>query len=403
MTGKTVDALKEQVSARVEALLPELSALAKDIWDHPELGYEERYATERIMSMLEGHDVPVEHGIAGLETALHATIPSSPGGPRIAILAEYDALAGMGHACGHNLIASSAVGTFLALKAIKDDLNGSVELFGTPAEEGGGGKIVMIEQRVFDGVAAAIMTHPMPEGGAAVTGGYLASSKITIGFHGRESHSAAAPTYGINALDALVMTYVGVNGLRQRLPKDVNISNRISHGGAATNIIHGYAEIEFQVRADKWTTVEETIQKVIKVADGSAAAIGCTIETHYTIGERVEKPYYMEDKQVPALQDLVQKNMVQLGIPMAPPRPGVSASSDFGNITQIMPGIQPGMSIPGALTGPHTPGFAVAAGDGAAAESYLRDTIKMMAYSVIDLLNEPGALERVQADWLAAD
>jgi amidohydrolase len=402
MSGTSIEELKAKVSARVDELLPELSALAKDIWEHPELGYEERYATGRIMTTLEANGVPVEHGIAGLETALHATTPGAKEGPRIAVLAEYDALAGMGHACGHNLIASSAVGTFLALKAIKDDLNGSVELFGTPAEEGGGGKIVMVEQHVFDGVAAAIMTHPMPQGGAAVTGGYLASSKITIGFHGRESHSAAAPTYGINALDALVMTYVGVNGLRQRLPKDVNISNRISHGGAATNIIHGYAEIEFQVRADKWPRVEETIQKVIQVAEGSAAAIGCTIKTHYTMGSRIEKPYYMEDKQVPALQELVRKNMEQLGIELAPPRPGVSASSDFGNITQIMPGIQPGMPIPGAETGPHTPGFAVAA-NGEGASDYLRDTIKMMACSVIDLLNEPGALERVQDDWAAAD
>jgi len=353
------------------------------------------------MTTLESHGVPVEHGIAGLETAIHATVPNAQTGPRIAVLAEYDALAGLGHACGHNLIASSAVGTFLALKAIKDDLNGSVELFGTPAEEGGGGKIVMIEQHAFDGVAAAIMTHPMTEGGASVLGGYLASTKITIGFHGRESHSAAAPTYGINALDALVMTYVGVNGLRQRLPKDVNISNRISHGGAATNIIHGYAEIEFQVRADKWTTAEETVHKVVKVAEGSAEALGCTIDWRFTNGQRMEKAYYMEDKQVPVLQDLVARNMAELGIAMAPPIVGVSASSDFGNITQIMPGIQPAMSIPGAKTPPHTPGFAEAAG-GEGAESYLRDTIKMMAFSVIDLLNEPGALDRVQADWATA-
>lgn len=399
MATKSIEELKAQVSAQVDELLPELGRLAKDIWDNPELGYEEKYASERIMTTLESHGVPVEHGISGLETALHATVPNAQDGPRVAVLAEYDALAGMGHACGHNLIASSAVGTFLALKAIKDDLAGSVELFGTPAEEGGGGKIVMIEQRAFEGVAAAIMTHPMPDIGAGVTGGYLASSKITVGFHGREAHSAANPTYGINALDALVMSYVGVNGLRQRLPKDVNISNRISHGGAATNIIHGYAEIEYQVRADKWTTVEETIQKVVKVAEGSAEAIGCTVEWRFTNGERMEKPYYMEDKEVPALQELVKRNMAELGIALAPPMPGVSASSDFGNITQIMPGIQPGMPIPGAVTGPHTPGFAVAAGDGAAAESYLRDTIKMMAYSVIDLLNEPGALEAVQADW----
>ena len=401
MTGKSIEELKAQVSARVDELLPQLSTLAKDIWEHPELGYQERYASEAIMTVLEGHGVPVEHGIAGLETALHATVPQANAGPRVAVLAEYDALAEMGHACGHNLIASSAVGTFLALKAIKDDLNGSVELFGTPAEEGGGGKIVMIEQHAFDGVRAAIMTHPMPEGGAAVTGGYLASTKIVIGFHGRESHSAAAPTYGINALDALVMTYVGVNGLRQRLPKDVNISNRISHGGAATNIIHGYAEIEFQLRADKWTTVEETVQKVVKVAEGCAEGIGCTIDWRFANAGRMEKPYYMEDKQVPSLQELVKSNMAELGIPMAPPRPGVSASSDFGNVTQIMPGIQPGMSIPGALTAPHTPGFATAAGDDAAAETYLRDTIKMMAYSVIDLMNEPGTLEKVEADWAA--
>jgi amidohydrolase len=353
------------------------------------------------MTTLEGHGVPVEHGIAGLETALHATIPASKPGPRVGILAEYDALAGLGHACGHNLIATSAVGTFLALKSIKDELDGSVELFGTPAEEGGGGKIVMVEKHAFDGLSAAIMAHPGPDTGASVTGGYLAAASVTIGFHGKESHSAAAPTEGINALDALVMTYVGVNGLRQRLPKDINISNRITNGGAATNIIHGYAEIEFLVRAGKWQRVEEVIEKVIQVAEGSAAAIGCTVTATLKNRDIAEKPYYMEDKPVPALQEIVQANLDALGFEKRPPREGgVSASSDFGNVSQVIPGIQPGMPIPGAQTGPHTPGFAVASG-GPGAEEYLRKTIKMMAFSVIDILNQPGALDRIQADFAA--
>lgn len=402
MAEQTIEALKARAAAQVEALLPELNVLARDIWEHPELGYEERYATEKIMTTLEGHGVPVEHGIAGIETALHATIPGAKAGPRVGILAEYDALAGLGHACGHNLIAASAVGAFLTLKALRDDLNGSVELFGTPAEEGGGGKIVMVEKRVFDGLSAAIMAHPGTDTGASVAGGYLAASSITLGFHGKESHSAVAPTEGINALDALVMTYVGVNGLRQRLPKDVNISNRITNGGAATNIIHGYAEIEFLVRASKWTRVEEVIQKVIQVGEGSAAAIGATMTSKFKMEEIAEKPYYMEDKQIPALQRLVQANLDQLGIEQRPPREGgVSASSDFGNVTQVVPGIQPGMPIPGALTGPHTPGFAVAAG-GPGAEEYLRKTILMMSYSVIDILNAPGALENIQADFAAS-
>jgi amidohydrolase len=402
MASKTsIDELKERAAARVEELLPELNVLARDIWEHPELGYEERYATERIMSTLEGHGVPVEYGIAGIETALHATVPGSQQGPRVGILAEYDALAGLGHACGHNLIAASAIGTFLTLKSLRDELNGSVELFGTPAEEGGGGKIVMVEKHAFDGLSAAIMAHPGTDTGASVEGGYLASATIILGFHGKESHSAAAPTEGINALDALVMTYVGVNGLRQRLPKDINISNRISNGGAATNIIHGYAEIEFLVRASKWQRVEEVIQKVIQVGEGSAAAIGATMTSAFKLGDLAEKPYYMEDKQVPALQKLVQANLDALGIEQRPPREsGVSASSDFGNVTQIIPGIQPGMPIPGAVTGPHTPGFAVASG-GSGAEEYLRKTIKMMAFSVIDILNEPGALEKIQADFAA--
>ena len=402
MAEQSIGALKERAAARVEELLPELNVLARDIWEHPELGYEEHYAIERIMTTLEGHGAPVEHGIAGIETALHATIPDSKQGPRVGILAEYDALAGLGHACGHNLIAASAVGTFLTLKSLKDELNGSVELFGTPAEEGGGGKIVMVEKRVFDGLSAAIMAHPGPDTGASVTGGYLAAARVTLGFHGKESHSAVAPTEGINALDAVVLTYVGVNGLRQRLPKDVNISNRITNGGAAVNIIHGYAEIEFLVRATKSTRVEEVIEKVIQVGEGSAAAIGATMTTTFNLSDIAEKPYYMEDKQIPALQEIVQANLDALGFAKRPPREGgVSASSDFGNVTHVVPGIQPGMPIPGAQTGPHTPGFAVAAG-GPGAEEYLRKTIKMMAFSVIDILNEPGALDRIQADFAAS-
>lgn len=402
MAEQSIEALKERAAARVEELLPELNVLARDIWEHPELGYEERYATEKIMTTLEGHGLPVEHGIAGIETALHATVPGAKQGPRVGILAEYDALPGMGHACGHNLIAASAVGTFLTLKSLRDELNGSVELFGTPAEEGGGGKIVMVEKRVFDGLSAAIMAHPGPDTGASVAGGYLAAARVTLGFHGKESHSAVAPTEGINALDAVIMTYVGVNGLRQRLPKDVNISNRITNGGAAANIIHGYAEIEFLVRAGKWTRVEEVMQKVIQVGEGSAAAIGATMTATFNMSDIAEKPYYMEDKQVPALQEIVQANLDALGFEKRPPREGgVSASSDFGNVTQVIPGIQPGMPIPGAQTGPHTPGFAVAAG-GPGAEEYLRKTIKMMVFSVIDILNAPGALDKIQADFAAS-
>lgn len=391
-------ALKERVRARLDALLPELTALSDDIFAHPELRFEEHHAAAAIGALLSRHGVEVQSGVAGLETAFVADVPGARRGPRVGILAEYDALPEIGHACGHNLIGTAAVGAFLALASVAEELDGSVTLYGTPAEEGGAGKVIMLENDVFDGLDAVMMTHPM-HNATTVDAPFLASGALTLRFHGKPSHAAAAPTEGINALDALVMTYVGVNGLRQRLPKDINIAGIITHGGAAVNVIPDFAELVYSVRAEKWQRAEETIAQITRLAEGSAAAVGATVEAINQKSERTEFPYYTEEKQNETLKAVFRQNLDALGLPHVPYDPSLgTGSTDFANLSQEVPGLHLMLRLDGTDRPPHTVEFAQAAGS-EHGHRWLREAAAVMAFSAIDILNGDGVLDAVRKDF----
>lgn len=397
----TVDQLKERVKQRVDELMPELEALSDDIFAHPELKFEEYHAKQVITDLLEKQGMEVNRDVANLPTAFAASVPGHHSNPRVGILSEYDALPEIGHACGHNLIGTSGVGAFLALASVADDLKGSVQLYGTPAEEGGGGKITMLEADTFDGLDTVMMTHPV-NGVSSVDTPFLASTGLTLKFHGKPSHAAAAPTEGINALDALVNNYVAVNGMRQRLSKDVNICGIITQGGSAANVIPDYAEMFYIVRAATWQRAKDAVDTIIQIAEGSATAIGATVETEMMKNQYAEFQFYTEDKQNGELKNVFRENLELLGVEVTPwtPEMGIG-STDFANVSYEIPGMHLMLKLDGTDRPPHTTEFAAAAGS-EHGKSWLRQAILAMAYSTIDVLNGEQTLERVQQSFAEA-
>ncbi len=396
--------LKDRIQARIDDLMPELGALSDDIFAHPEIRFEEHHAVEAITAVLRNHDIEVDVGVANLPTAFVARVPGHQSGQRVGILAEYDALPEIGHACGHNLIGTASVGAFLALASVADELDGAVTLFGSPAEEGGAGKVIMLENDVFDGIGAAMMTHPFHTG-TTVDTPFLAAGSVVFQFHGKPSHAAAAPEQGINAVDALVMTYVGINGLRQRLPKDVVISAMITHGGSAVNVIPDFAEIRYSARADKWKRVESVIEQISRVAEGSAAAIGATVTVvKGRPTDRPQFPFATEDKQNDALKTIFRQNLDAAGVKHVPYSPEMGkGSTDFANLSQEIPGMHLMLELDGTEGhAPHTVEFAQAAGS-EHGRRWLRQAATVMAFSAVDILNNEGALEEVRESFAAAD
>lgn len=397
----SVDELKKKVEERLDEIFPELEALSDDIFAHPELKFEEHHAKQVITELLDRHNMEVEHDVANLPTAFAAYVPGHKSNPRVGVLSEYDALPEIGHACGHNLIATSGVGAFLVLASIADELNGSVALYGTPGEEGGGGKIAMLEADTFDGLDTVMMTHPF-HNASMVDTPFLASTGLTLQFHGRPSHAAAAPTEGINAVDALVNTYVAVNGMRQRMPNDVNICGIITHGGSAGNVIPDYAELFYVVRAESWKKTQEAVDTMIQIAEGSATAIGATVETVMMKNDHAEFQFYTEDKQNDELKQVFRDNLESLGVEVTPWSKDFGiGSTDFANVSYEIPGMHLMLKLDGTDRPPHTTEFAQAAGS-EHGRKWLREAILAMACSAIDVLNGDQTLERVQRSFAEA-
>ncbi len=397
----SVEELKKKVEQRLDEIMPELEALSDDIFAHPELKFEEHHAKKVITELLEKHGMDVDHGVANLPTAFTAHVPGHKSNPRVGILSEYDALPEIGHACGHNLIGTSGVGAFLVLAAIADELDGSVALYGTPGEEGCGGKVTMLEADTFDGLDTVMMTHPI-HADSMVDTPFLASTGLTLKFHGKPSHAAAAPEHGINAVDALVNTYVAVNGMRQRMPSDVNICGIIRHGGTAGNVIPDYAEMFYVVRADTWHKTQDAVDKILQIAEGSSAAIGATVESEMMKSQYAKFQFYTEDKQNDALKDVFRSNLDSLGIKVTPWNKNMGVgSTDFANVSLEIPGMHLMLKLDGTDSPPHTREFAEAAGS-ENGRKWLREAILAMAYSTIDVLNGDQTLQRIQKDFVAA-
>ena len=381
--------LKKRVIEEVEARREELIRIADTIHANPEIAFEEFESAALLSSTLEENGFSVERGVAGLETAFIAGMTGTADRPTVAFLAEYDALPELGHACGHNLIGTAAIGSGLAMRAVLPELEGTVQVIGTPAEEQGGGKVVMVEAGVFDPLDVAMMVHPSNVNMTRRTS--LTSHKVSVEFFGRAAHAAASPDEGVNALDAVIQTFNGVNALRQHLRDDARIHGIITQGGRATNIVPDYAAAEFGVRAAYVDYALEVIEKVRACAEAGALATGARLEFN------VRDYYYANIMPNPRLADLVDANMAALGIevrlPLAQERMG---SSDMGNVSQVVPALHPYIAIgPEEMMG-HTVEFREASGSPIGHEGMI-SAAKFMAMTAVDLLAVPANMAEVKA------
>ena len=380
--------LKAGAIAEAENRRAELIRLSDAIHATPELGFEEYESAAMLTRVLEENGFAVERGVAGLETAFVGTRVGAAKGPVIAILAEYDALRGLGHACGHNIIAAAAVGAGLALKPLLPALAGTIQVIGTPAEEGGGGKAIMVDAGVFEHVDAAMMIHPSNVNMLGRTA--LTAYPLGIEFYGKAAHAAAAPDVGINALDAMLLTFSGINALRQHVRDDVRIHGIIRHGGDAANIVPDYTSAEFIVRAADTPYAAEVVEKVRACAEGAALATGARMEFKQT------GPRYDARLPNPKMVALFKENLEALGLEVQVATGGERmGSSDIGNVSQVLPTIHPYISIgPEDLPG-HTNEFREASAS-EAGHAGLIAAAKALAMTALDLLADPANLDEAK-------
>jgi amidohydrolase len=382
--------LKDSIAQAVDRLADQLEALSHRIHAHPELAYQEVKACGWLGEFLTQQGYKVEPGVGGVETAFRATIETGDG-PTIAILCEYDALPGIGHACGHNVIATAGAGAGAALAAVKAALpRGRVQVIGTPAEEGGGGKVKLIKAGVFKDVDCAMMIHGFDR--TILHQDLLGIARGTFEFTGKASHASADPWEGVNALDACIQMYNAVSMMRQQIRPDCRIHGIITSGGAAANIIPEYAASVFYVRAPRIDTMWDLFKRVTAAAEGAARATGCTLKV--TPHESVYEP--MKSSRV--MLDLFAANMKTAGLTEGAPIPDRLGSSDIGNVSQVIPAIQPMVAIAPTGMAIHTREFADAAVKPLARAGMVA-AAKTMALTTLDLLAEPARVKAAKDEF----
>jgi amidohydrolase len=377
--------VKDDICQTVDRLGDELEALSRQIHDHPELGYQEIRASGWLTEFLAAQGFAVEKGVAGVDTAFRATIENGSG-PTIAILCEYDALPEVGHACGHNIIASAGAGAGAALAAVRARLpSGRVQVIGTPAEEGGGGKVRLIRGGVFKDVDCVMMIHGFDR--TILHQDLLGIVRVTFEFTGKASHASVDPWEGVNALDACIQMFNAVSMMRQQMRPDCRVHGIITNGGAAANIIPEHAAATFYVRAPRIDTMWELYKRVVACAEGAARASGASVKV--TQHDNAYEPL----KRNQTLLDLFAANMTTVGLSADEAIPDRLGSSDIGNVSQVLPAIQPLVAIAPSGTAIHTREFAEHAVKPLARAGMIA-AAKTMAMTTLDLLTEPA---RVQA------
>ena len=388
--------LSSRVCERVDALRAELEAISRDLHAHPETKFEEHHAARSLRDVMAAHSFAVDQGVAGLEAAFTAEHPDASRGPCIAVLAEYDALPDLGHACGHNLIAASAVGAALALADVKQGLPGRLILMGTPGEEGGGGKVAMVAAGLFDGVDAAMMFHPSTRS-TGVDQRSLTRTELRIEFHGKSAHASASPEKGINALDAVIQLFNAIAALRQHIRDGARIHGVITHGGVKPNIIPDYAAASFYVRAADSAYCDELIDRVAACAHGAAQSTGASCDVS-KVGL-----CYQAIRPNAVLTELFERKLRTLGIePVPPPRDAGLGSTDMADVTQAVPAIHAHIAIADPIVAAHSKEFAEAAISERGHQAMI-DAAKAMALSCVDLYTDSELLGNVRRDFEARE
>jgi amidohydrolase len=369
---------KAKAAAReaFDAIRAPILALSHRIHGRPELAFEEEHAAGWVADMLDAAGFTVERGVGGLPTALRARAGDGP--LNVALLAEYDSLPGIGHACGHNMIAASAVGAAIAAARVADDLGLTITLLGTPAEETGGGKILMLERGVFAGIHAALMIHPAPVD--AVEPPTLALAEFDVHYTGRAAHASAFPEHGINAADALTVAQTAIGLLRQHLRAGDRVHGIVTRGGEAANVVPARTAATYMIRAVTLGDLDEVQTKVRRCFEAGALATGATLR----IVPR--SPDYAPLRHDASLAGFYRRNAESLGRTF--PSLGnalarATASTDMGNISQVLPAIHPFVGIPSLPAVNHQPEFAAACVT-AAADQAVVDSALSLAWTAID-------------------
>lgn len=392
-TRTDVAALRERVKQAIQDERGHVVEVAETIRINPEIGYEERMASQLLADHLKEAGFKVEKPYKGIETAFRATRKGAGDGPTIAVLAEYDALAGIGHGCGHNLIGGSGLAAALGLGAVIDELNGTVVIMGTPAEEGGAGKIRLAEAGAFDDIDAALMIHHAGDrSGAALEwpqGTCLAVQGLKVQFFGKPAHAAADPYNGVNALNALIKTFTGIDALRQHIRMEARIHGIITHGGDAANVIPHHSAGEFLVRADTRDYVDELVGKVKNIAQGAALMTGCEVEIEDGTMHYDMRPSYV-------LGRAYHDNMADVGIDLSHGREGRGMhSTDFGNVSYLIPSITGSFAISKTPIPGHSQQVVDASGSEFGYDQYVKVSTAM-ALTVLDMLTNPELLQQAK-------
>lgn len=328
--------MKNQIIKEVQSIKEKLWEINDYIYYNPELGNQEFKAAYKLTSLLSEYSFEIENGIVNRKTAFKAVYDSHIKGPTIAFLCEYDALPEIGHGCGHDMIGTISIGAAIGLSKVLGEVGGKIEVYGTPAEETNGAKSDMVEQGVFDNVDVAMMMHPY--GKTCRSGPALAMEALQFEFTGKSSHAASSPEDGINALDAVILMFNGVNAIRQHVTSDVRIHGIISEGGIAANIVPDKAVAKFYVRALKKSYLKQVIQKVKNIASGAALMTGANLKV-----SSYESPF--DDMNTNEnLSKSFNDNLRSLGITDINPSENIG-SLDMGNVSYIVPSIHPLLGI----------------------------------------------------------
>ena len=384
-----IEELKASITGEIDTHRHQLSELNLKIHDNPELGFHEVKAAAWLTRYLDENGFSIEQGICELPTAFRASY--GQGKPAIAVLAEYDALPGLGHACGHNLIATCAVGAAVASKAAVDQFGGSILVIGTPAEESSGGKVIMVDKGAFNNVDMAMMVHPGVYNTATIRA--LACQNLEVEFFGKAAHAAASPEAGINALEAMLQSFAAINSLRQHIKSTARIHGIITDGGEAANVVPAHSAANFIVRARDDAYLDELKQRVLNCFIGAATASGARLEYKW------ESTRYAPMRNNLTLARLFRQNMQSVGRRMQFFNPDSAfGSTDTANVSQVVPSIHPVVSIaPKDVLG-HSPRFAEAAASEAGIRG-LVDAAKALAMTVVDLVANSDIVSEVKREF----
>jgi len=389
---KDVIELRAQLVEHIDSMASDLIELSHDIHAHPELNFEEHHASEALCRTASRLGMDLERGAYAVQTAVAGEVGD---GPCVGVICEYDALPGIGHGCGHNVIAAAGLGAGIALAKIAQHAGGSVRILGTPAEEGGGGKVFMARAGAFDGLAAAMMVHPADEDLAEITA--IAVQQLFVQYHGLESHAAAAPHKGRNALDAAVLGYMGVAALRQHIRPSERVHGIFTKAGDKPNIVPREAAMHWYIRSDDTETLKPLKARVLAALEGGAAACGCSMthawdDTPYA--DMVTNRFLIETYS--GYSATVGRHVHEASTDHC-----VVGSTDMGNVSHLVPSIHPMIAIAPRGTAIHTSEFASHAISPRADQAII-DGAKAMALTALDVWTNSTLRQQIEDEYQSA-